>query len=446
MPPPSTAENFSTSASLRTGAEGRPGHVLLITAHFPPDRGAATQRMLRFARALTDAGWALTVVTLDPGSYRRGTPIDEELLARIPPQVKVVRTGAWRPDAGDTSRTVARRLLSAVFQAVAVPDRDLGWLRPALRAALKAHDEDPFDVVVSSAPPFTPHLVARSLARRIDVPWVADFRDPWSRAPWARDRQAATWKGWMHRRLERRTVLGAVRVILNSERMREDFVRHYRELDPSRFVTIANGFDRSVVAPVAHLVPPADGPLLVTHAGTLYGERDPAVLFEALGLLKSDGVAPADIEVTLLGAIADSSQVKHAVRRNGVEDMVRLQPPVTHAEALRRLATSHVLLLFQQGTDLQVPAKLYEYIALGRPIAAVAPKPSAVADIVEATGLGTVTRPEDARALADLLKAHIVARGQGVPLGRADYEQVAAFDGEKLGRRFVELVASLHAG
>ncbi len=446
---------------------GNSRHALIVTAHFPPDRGPATHRVLRFARHLRSAGWDVTVLTITESAYRQGTPIDMALLDRVPPGVRVVRTtvrrpverlAAWRarwrkrtsPGAGASrdGRATARPvheaggvppregfadLLTGVFS---LPDRDVGWYGPAISAGRRILRSAPVDIIVSTAPPFTTHLIARRLSRLGRVPWIADFRDPWSRAPWALVERTTSWRGWVHRTLERRVVRDADRVVLNTGRMRDDFAAHYADLASSHFEALPNGYDRDVLQAVAGVAPAAAGPARLTHAGTLYGARDPTVLFSALRQLAESGrLAASPLHVHLLGSVSGGFAARGQVEALGLGDVVSFQKPVPHAEALRLLGASHALLLFQQGTDLQVPAKLYEYVGLRRPIIAVAPRPSAVADVVEGTGLGVVIRPDDVAGLADALE-RVAARE---PLATPDDDAIAGFDGDRLGRRFVAL-------
>lgn len=444
-------------------------HALLVTAHFPPDRGPATHRVLRFAAHLRASGWDVTVLTITEDAYRPGTPVDPALLERVPAGVTVVRTtvrrpverlaewrARWRrrgaaparPGAGGVVKAGASPVaaersggLAGLFtQALSLPDRDIGWYGPAVAAGRTLLRTHPADVVVSTAPPFTAHLIARRLAREVQRPWIADFRDPWSRAPWALEQRTTSWQGWVHRTLERRTVRQATRVVLNTARMREDFVTHYHELPPAHFIALPNGFDADVLRAVESVRPPTDGPVCLTHAGTLYGARNPAVLFEALqDLVESGRLRDGTLRVQLLGAVSGGFGARQMVDAMQLAPYVSFHKPVPHADALRMLAASHALLLFQQGTDLQVPAKLYEYVGMRRPIIAVAPRPSAVADVVEGTGLGVVVLPDDVAGLAAALDR--VAQGQ--PLSTPDGAAIEAYDGRRLGRQFMAMLEAV---
>lgn len=438
-------------------------HALIVSPHFPPDRGPATHRVLRFVRHLAEAKWDVTVLTLSPEAYRPGTPLDPALADRIPRDVYVVRTSAWRileavgEMRGSTgakparharaAREVARagwtrRVRDACGDLVSLPDRDIGWWPIAVRAGRRILRDRPADVIVSTAPPFTAHLIAASLSRSSGAAWLADFRDPWSRAPWALERRTTSWQGWVHRRLERRTITRATRVTLNTERMRNDFALHYPQAPAGHFVALPNGFDAAVLRAVHAIRPPVDGPLVLTHAGTLYGARDPAVLFRALAvLMRRPGVCAGQLRVQLVGALSPGFDARRLVAELGLADVVSFRTPVAHTEALRLLASSHALLLFQQGTDLQVPAKLYEYVGLRRPVLAVAPAKSAVADVLERTRLGVVVPPDQEQRLVEALAELLTQRASLHERFAPDEDALGQFDGELLGQRFVRLLA-----
>jgi glycosyltransferase involved in cell wall biosynthesis len=416
--------------------------VAIVTAHFPPDASAGTHRVLRLVRGLSSRGWEVVVLTLRPDAYRPGTRRDERLLQSVPEGVTVVRTGAvrWLERALRNSKGVRAGTQSAasgrvpagaarsgggagdrrgglqdlkdlLTDAFSLPDASVGWYWPAIARGLPALLEHPVRVIVSSAPPFTCHLIAARLKRRLGARWVADFRDPWSRAPWALEERTTSWRGFVHRTLERRTVERADRVVLNTHRMRDEFAAFYGARLDGKFSTITNGFDRHVVEPFRTPLPPVDDGLRLIHAGTLYRERDPRPFLRALSSLRRDGrVPPRAILVTFLGGISAGFRVPPVIAELGLEDVVTLVPPVGHAESLARLAASHVLLVVQPGTDLQVPVKLYEYMALSRPIFALAP-PGAVSDLVAQGNLGLVAAAEDEDAIARcLIEFHAHAR------------------------------------
>lgn len=442
------------------------GAVLIVTTNFPPDRRAGTHRLLRFTRNLDALGWRVFVLTMDPRSYRPGVPVDDKLLAEVPSSVHVTRTRVpWRaeatPNVGGAAAASAgpaqpprpgrnrgrlERSLRRFWQDLTTtPDPELAWWVSAVPVGASLVREHGVSVVLSSAPPFTSHLVAAEIARRTGVPFVVDFRDPWSRAPWALEWRNQGWTGWVHRRLERYTIRRAAKVVLNTRAMQDDFVAHYPPETAAKFVTIPNGFDSDAlergVRLVARTAP--DGTLVLCHTGNLYQARDPRPLLRALARVLSDGSMPADaIRLQFVGGAGGEFDTSGEVARLGLTQAVEFVPPVSHGESLGYLRAADVLLVVQPDTAVQVPVKLYEYLWARKPILALA-SPGAVADLVAEGHVGTVVDARDETAIADALRTFYRRRAS---LG-TDYVAPEAFlqqlEGTTLARRLHDLLADL---
>ena len=440
---------------------------LVVAAHFPPDASAGTHRMLRLVRGLAARDWDVAVLTLRPDAYRPGTRCDDRMLEAVPPQATIIRTGAvrWLEQALRRSKSLrdgghkpaarpavgvapggAKRggtvqvVKDALSDAFSLPDASIGWYWPAVSQCARAMRGRHVDVIVSSAPPFTCHLIASRLRSRLGARWVADFRDPWARAPWAFEQRTTSWRGSVHRTLERRTVERADRVVLNTSRMRDEFASHYGPPLSGKFTAITNGFDRHLVEPHRVAMPPVDDGVRMIHAGTLYRERDPRPFLRALSRVRRQGRIPeGGLRVTFLGGISAGFSVPPLIAELGLERVVQLVPSVPHSESLKALAASHVLLAVQPGTDLQVPVKLYEYMAMARPIFALAP-PGAVADLVKEGNLGLVAPAEDEAAIEECLVEFYAHRHDLATRFEPVDGFVARFDAEATVGAFAELL------
>ena len=416
-----------------------PRRILMIASEFPPKANAGVYRSVRFARYLPELGWSVCVLTMDPQWYQPGTPTDEGLLARVPDSVEVVRAaavypldwagrlrrpfsrgaGARGPGARDgkasanghgrgggthpaDNRGLYQRVKDAVSLPLMTPDRHIGWIPFAVRAGRRLIRERGITVVYSSGPPWTNHLVGLRLKRATGRPWVADFRDPWIGSDFRPIRRGDTWAGRRHRRLERRVVETADRVIVNTPRSRDDLLARYGDGLADKLTVIPNGFDP---ADYADLDPPPaarrGGPrVVVAHAGSFYGKRNVDGLIDAVENLHRRGdLAPGSLEIRLIGALRPGRSHEEArVEAAGVEDVIKLTPRVGHDACLRQLAEADVLLLVQVGAPLSVPGKAYEYIALGKPVLALAHQ-GATTDLVEREGLGLWVAPDDVAAI-----------------------------------------------
>jgi glycosyltransferase involved in cell wall biosynthesis len=469
MPLPHRRDTYTKHADERPASQAAPRGVLLVTSHFPPERGAGVHRMLRIVRHLHQAGWPVTVLTMDPESYRPGTPVDDRLLSGVPEGVTVYRTTAVRAMASAAhararlraalART-SRRLFKAPPTGTArlravdrtgprVPprrpliDAEIGWLAPAVREGRRVLSRHPPDIILSSAPPFTCHLIAAALAVGHKAHWVADFRDPWARAPWGAAELGDSWRGRMRRTLERMVIERADAVILNTPLLHDDFAKHYGLRMAAKFHTVTNAYDTDLLIDRLRPMPRPSSRLVLTHTGSLYRQRDPRPLVEAFASAIAHGRVPADgIELNFVGAVSPEFALPQAVERLGLGSTVHLTPSVSHERSLQYLADADVLVVIQPGTHLQVPVKLYEYLPFRKPILALSP-PGALQTIIDDGRLGLVVSPDDPRALEDAvceLYRHRSGLGRRF---RALPGYIDQFEGTAVSRRLQRVLEEL---
>jgi glycosyltransferase involved in cell wall biosynthesis len=247
-------------------------HALVIAHTFPPHAAIGSQRTMRVIKQLHARGWQVTVLTGDPATYLPHTPVDTALLEQIPPGVRIVRAGTWHgwthlgnalvksfeaggvasgsPSAADAlhargrSERASRRLAARSRRCGRLAldsGRRSGWLVPAvIKGARELRHQRP-DVIYSSAPPWTGPIVAYMLRLLLRAPWVADFRDPWARAPWRGDRMRVALRAAAF--LERVVVGKADHILFAARGNRDEFAKHYGPAAAARFHFITNGCD-----------------------------------------------------------------------------------------------------------------------------------------------------------------------------------------------------------
>ncbi len=408
-------------------------HLLMVSFHFPPSTNVGVHRSARFARRLGSEGWRVSVLTTTaPGSAAADSKMREVRVHRAPVlhpfraaselrrSLLGERNGAPPAASGGTKDSAeesgdppseAVAALSGRWQAAkdavtglfSFPDRNVGWIPFAIPIGLDVVRQGGVDAIYTSGPPHSSHLVGLALKRLTGRPWIADFRDPWTRRPWMSDAERASWQHRARVKLERLLVGRADRLVLNTERLRDDFLAHHKPADPSRFVWVTNGFDPAELPP--DLPPVRRDRFRIIHVGTLYKKRNPVPLLESVARLIREGAIPReDVEVTFLGKIAlENVRLDRVITDLNLSGVVKLESPIPHADCLRRMAEASVLLIVQPETDLQVPGKLFEYMFLRRPVLALA-HPGATADLVERHRLGRVADPESPEEIAEAVK------------------------------------------
>jgi glycosyltransferase involved in cell wall biosynthesis len=413
------------------------GRVLLIAHHFPPAGGSGSNRALAFARYLPAFGWRPTVIT--PGADWAGNR-DDRLIAEIPCEARVVRTRSLEPRPvlrSELARAgVARepgRVRRHLGHARRFPDAHIGWLPFAVAAARR----EPYDVAYSSSGPFTSHVVGLILKRTIRRPWVLELRDGWYRWNRAVFPDYPAWRDVLERHLEAAAICAADRVVLVTDRMAALFREQYGQLASEHFVVVPNGFDPAQLrACLAATEPPRSGAWVVLHAGALYYGRSLAAFFSAVRqLANADAEFGRDFRLRLLGTLDAAAHAE--VERAGLGARIEVLPQAAHSAAIAAMRSADALLLVANttpGADATVPGKLFEYLAVGRPVLAVAPRASATADVLRQTGGGWLADATDADAIACALRLAYHERTR--PL---NIEAVNAFDRRRLTARLADV-------
>lgn len=362
--------------------------VLLIAFHFPPVQGSSgVQRTLRFAQNLPKFGWHPIVLSVDPRAYesRLAAPGNE-----VPENLEVHRAFGL-----DTARHLS--LFGRYPRQLALPDRWATWRLRAVPMAMRIIRDRGVKAVWSTFPIATAHQIGIEVARRSRLPWIAEFRDPM----WQGDYPPEPLMNDFWRRLETEIFAEAAAVVLTTPGAARTYRERFPQFDPSRLTLIENGYDEDTFrraeeaqanAGKANSAPGA--PVTLLHSGIVYrSERDPTQLFAAVAALKQKGaVTPSDLRI-VFRASGDEAGYRRDVSAMGIDDIVRLEPPIDYLSALREMLAADGLLILQAANcNAQIPAKLYEYLRAKRPIVALTDPDGDTARTLEAAGTGLLAR------------------------------------------------------
>lgn len=334
--------------------------VLMIAFHYPPQKGSSgIQRTLKFSKYLPEFGWSPSVLSADPRAYE-STSVDQ--LKDVPADVIVKRAFAL-----DASRHLAIR--RRYLRMTALPDRWISWWFSAVPAGLKLIREHRPDVIWSTYPISTAHLIGGTLHRLTGIPWVADFRDPMIGENHPRDFCTRL----VVRAIERRTVHHCTKAVFTSPSAMRNYRSRYPDKPESDFCLIENGYDEENFASaleVAHKPCTGRKQFRLLHSGVIYpSERDPRPLFEALGIMLGKGMISEENFKLVLRAAHHEQHLSALARACGIERIIDLPGPIPYREALAEMFDADGLLILQGAScNSQIPAKLYEYLRAQRPI------------------------------------------------------------------------------
>ena len=377
--------------------------ILMIAYHFPPLAGSSgIQRTLRFVQHLPALGWQPLVLSANPRAYEKTS---DDLLADLPAGTVVRRAFAL-----DTARhlQVAGRYMGWMAR----PDRWVSWKFAAIHEGLKLIDEFKPDVIWSTYPIATAHLIASALHRKSGIPWVADFRDPMAQEGYPADplvRQS-------YLDIEADAAANAQYSVFTTP----GAARTYQERYPAaanRMKVLENGYDEESFASAAMAPQPAPQdagalaaglrPLLMLHSGIVYpSERDPTQLFMALGRCKIEGsLTPAELRIRFRASVHDEL-LQSLAQTHGAQDFIELCPAVPYREALAEMLGVDALLVMQASNcNAQIPAKIYEYLRAGKPILGLTDPAGDTAAVLRKTGLNDMARLDSAEEIGQLLPA-----------------------------------------
>ena len=381
--------------------------ILMIAYHFPPLAGSSgIQRTLRFVQHLPSLGWQPLVLSTHPRAYENTSA---DLLAEVPAGTVVRRAFAM-----DTARHL--QVAGHYLGWMARPDRWISWRFSAIREGRKLIAEFKPDVIWSTYPIATAHVIASILHRQTGIPWIADFRDPMAQEDYPVDLRTKE----SYVAIEADAAANARYCVFTTP----GAARMYQQRYPAaarRMVVLENGYDEESFSSAA-LQPtgarelrPGPRPLLMLHSGIVYpSERDPTQLFMALGRLKNEGaLGPDDLRIRFRAAVHDEL-LKKLAKTHGAQDFIELCPSIPYREALAEMLAVDALLVMQASNcNAQIPAKIYEYLRAGKPILGLTDPDGDTAAVLRQAGLRDMARLDSADEIARLLPALVRDWRQG---------------------------------
>lgn len=398
----------------------------MIAFHFHPDLEVGAIRTIKFAKYLREFGWEPHVLSVEPQFYEKtdATPLPfdcqvtrtskwpvlgdyylwaKRLIIRMRPQREDSNAGQFKsvPEMNYSVPHVApywRRFINSLSW---TPDNHVGWLFPSIWKAIRVARKIDADVIYSSGPPQTGHLIGGITSLVTGKPFVSDFRDPWSTAE--KSREITTPLSLkIEKKMEGFVVRRSRLVLTTTDEFRDVLVQLYQPGLNGRCKSLVNGYDHEDFSfPETDLRKP-DRTIRFLYAGTLYMGRDPRGAIVALGeMVKLGKLSKSDFVFDFYGSVdIDPAPLQEIIDSYGINANVRFNASVKRADYLKLLRDADVLVLIQSDmTPAQIPAKTFEYLATGNEILALAP-PGATANILRGFEHAHVVSPSDQEQVA----------------------------------------------
>ena len=425
--------------------------VLIIAYSYPPQGWSGVQRTVKFVRYLPIFCWEPLVLT--PKEWYLPCVMDSEMSREVE-HALVERTSMFTHEDFMRLWSGLGLALSPFLRLVGknadwlaegmrwryikwlCPDYACGWILPAVRMGLKMIRQHKPSIIYATAPPWSDLVIALVLSRLTGIGFVADFRDLWMSN--FDKRPAAKWRSWIDPKLERAVISKAAKVICTTESGSRTMSKQHPCVCPDRFITIFNGYDTSDISF------PAQGKrdrtqMMICHIGSLYGKRTPAYFLRALeAMLLEKPALRSKLRVRFVGQIDEYAS---ELRGSSCSEMIETTGAVGHAQVAGYLCSADLLLLImEEGAELVIPGKLFEYLASNRPILAFVPLQSEVAGLLHRAGGATVVDVKDIGRAKEALNEFYGEWLDG-RLPRIDREDfVSQFERRELTRRLAEVL------
>jgi glycosyltransferase involved in cell wall biosynthesis len=447
------------SGGTSSGESSRAERTVLVVSYaWPPAGGPGVQRVLKFVKYLPSFGFRPVVLTVKEGTY---PALDHTLERDVPEDVHVYRSRSTEPASlykrfvgmkadqpipvavlAEPSTGIKKRIANYIRLNLFVPDAKIGWYPWAVREGHRLVKAERPSIVFSTAPPPTTHLVARAIAMRHRLPWVADFRDPWTDVHYYEGSDRLPITRAIDHRLERSVFESASRLTFVSRLDSERYTSVYGH--PEKHAYIPNGYDEADFESIASEIPDPSRFTLM-HLGSVGLERCPTRLFAAIKRLAERGIAtPATFRLTFVGKVEPS--VRETIRESGVEPFVEFIAYVPHHEALRLGQRAHALLLLitqSQGNAGILPGKTFEYLRYGRPLLALGPIAGEVGLVLRDTKGGAIHEYDDTDGMTATLEAWIRGSQSGrLPQG-PEPERLERYSRKSLTGELAAILAEL---
>ncbi len=393
--------------------------VLIITYYWPPSGGAGVQRWLKFSKYLRRYGWEPIIYTPENPEFPE---TDLSLEKDIPEKLTIIKIPIWEPydfykkflghkkEDKIKAAFLTEKKKNPFFENIAIwirgnlfiPDARKFWIKPSVKYLSAYLQQNKVDAIISTGPPHSMHMIALGIAGKLAIPWLADFRDPWTKIDFYKDLKLSSRADALHHKMELTVLKNADAITVISPSMAKEF-----ELTWSRkYEVITNGYDAEDLLMEQKIT--MDKTFSVAHIGTLAANRNPTVLWIALReLINERKINPADLEIKLVGRV--DYAVMQSIEETGLTAFVKKTDYLPHDQVVLTQQESQVLLLLINRTPNArgiLTGKFFEYMSSGRPVICIGPTDGDAAKILQDTGTGLISGFDDLPAIKENLTSY----------------------------------------
>ncbi len=390
--------------------------ILIITYYWPPAGGPGVQRWLKFAKYLPEFGWDPVIYTPANPSYPL---LDESLLKDIPQNIEIVKTRIWEPyqlaeklnksnkkfkagqfDVGK-NQSWKSKLSIWVRGNFFIPDARVFWVKPSIKFLEQYLKENKIDVVVTSGPPHSLHMICLGLKKKFpNLKWIADFRDPWTEISYYKHLKLTKSSDRKHRQLESAVFKNADITLATSYTDADNFRKA-----GANAVCITNGFDESDASAPHSMTEDKSKNFTLSYIGVLEQLRNPENLWKVLDELIRENKEFADA-FTLKFAGRVDDKILQSIESSALKEHILNLGYIPHDKAVEEMANSSLLLITNfpnKSSKGIIPGKIFEYLATGKQIISFGPDEADVSRILSETGAGKHFSYENSQTVKEFI-------------------------------------------
>jgi len=392
--------------------------VLIVSYYWPPSGGAGVQRWLKFVKYLKDFGWEPIVYT----PKNNEIPVyDESLVKDIPEDITILKKDIWEPYTfykkfigarkdekfnigGFISENKSYGLKDKISTFIRgnffIPDARKFWIKPSVKFLKKYLKDNPVDIIVTTGPPHSLHLIGLKLKRKLNLPWIADFRDPWTRMFTYKDLMLTHWADKKNKKLEKKVLENANHILTVGWTLKESL----KDLGANNLSVITNGYDDD---DFKNVEVKESQSFCITHTGNISRSKNSEIFWIAVSeLLNEDKTLMKNLEIRLSGKL-DHTVSQH-IKKYQLERYVNKLGYLNHDQVILEQKGAKLLLLLTSDNIYSkgaVPGRLFEYLAAQRPIIAIAHPESDLAKVLEESEAGITINFKDKDKLKKSIKS-----------------------------------------
>ena len=412
--------------------------ALIITYYWPPAGGPGVQRWLKFVKYLPE-------FNIDPVVFIPKNPnypiIDESLALEVSEDVTIINHPINEPYkwagffSNKSSKTISKGIISeeqeqSFIEKVMlyvrgnffIPDARVGWVKPSVSFLLEYIKKEGIETIITTGPPHSVHLIGLQLKQKLDIKWLADFRDPWTTIGYHKQLKLTSASKAKHKSFEKQVLNSSNQIIVTSFVTKQEF----QNMTNKPIEVITNGYDDD--AAVDFIM---DTKFTLSHIGSLLSKRNPEILWRVLNeLISENDDFSKDFQLNFIGSI--SKKVLESIKNFNLSNYINEVDYLSHKEAIINQKKSQLLLLIEidsEDTKCIIPGKLFEYMVSNRPIVAIGPKDSDVEKIIKETNTGHYFNYSDYESLKRIILEHYKAFQnktlQSHPIGLQKYHRKA---------------------